>query len=76
VLDGDVVVEILREATEIGADLIVVGSHGRTGLSRALLGSVSEGITRRAQVPVLTVHAPKEQEKPPAGQGSPTITIL
>jgi nucleotide-binding universal stress UspA family protein len=39
-----------------GADLIVVGSHGRKGLPRALLGSVAEKVVRLSEVPVLTVH--------------------
>jgi len=63
-LEGNVVEEILREAKATGASIIVVGSHGRTGLSRALLGSVSEGIARRSDIPVLTVHAPKDEKAP------------
>ncbi len=48
--------QILDVARERGADLIVVGSHGRTGVPRALIGSVAEKVARLAQVPVLTVH--------------------
>jgi nucleotide-binding universal stress UspA family protein len=52
--------EILLAAAEAHADLIVVGTHGRRGLTRALLGSVAERVVRMAQLPVLTVHgAPK-----------------
>lgn len=72
--DGDIVGSILREAKDVGADLIVVGSHGRTGLSRALLGSVSEGIMRGADMPVLVVHAPKGEQQDE--QHSRTITVL
>lgn len=43
-------------AEEIGADLVVVGSHGRTGLQRALLGSVAERMCRLSPVPVLVVR--------------------
>ena len=43
-------------AGEVGADLIVMGTHGRRGISRALLGSVTESVVRTASVPVLTVH--------------------
>jgi nucleotide-binding universal stress UspA family protein len=43
-------------AEEIGADMVVVGSHGRTGLVRALLGSVAERICRLSPVPVLVVR--------------------
>jgi nucleotide-binding universal stress UspA family protein len=38
------------------ADLVVVGTHGRTGLSRALLGSIAERVVRLSTVPVLTIH--------------------
>jgi nucleotide-binding universal stress UspA family protein len=47
--------QILDVAHDQGADLIVVGSHGRKGLPRALLGSVSEKVVRLSPVPVLTV---------------------
>lgn len=46
---------IAREAERIGADLIIVGSHGRTGLRRALLGSVAAAVLRHAGCPVLTI---------------------
>lgn len=48
--------QILGAASESSADLIVVGSHGRKGVSRALLGSVAERVVRLASVAVLTVH--------------------
>jgi nucleotide-binding universal stress UspA family protein len=48
--------EVNRVADEISADLIVIGTHGRRGLSRALHGSVAEQIVRTATRPVLTVH--------------------
>lgn len=48
--------EIAEVADQIGADLIVVGTHGRTGLSRALLGSVAEEVVRHAPCDVLTVR--------------------
>ncbi len=49
--------EILETRDEIGADLIIVGTHGRSGLSHVVLGSVAEHVVRIAPVPVLTVHA-------------------
>ena len=52
--------EVHRVAEETDADLIVIGTHGRKGLSRALLGSVAEKIIRTATRPVLTIHAPPE----------------
>jgi len=48
--------ELLSAATQIKADLIVMGTHGRRGLERALLGSVAEKVVRMARVPVLTAH--------------------
>ncbi len=48
---------IEAEAERWQADLIVIGTHGRTGLSRLLLGSVAEGVVRVAPVPVLLIRA-------------------
>ncbi|MFI5303113.1 MAG: universal stress protein, partial [Polyangiales bacterium] len=50
--------EIGAAAQELGADLVVMGTHGRKGADRALLGSVAEKVLRTASVPVLTVHGP------------------
>ena len=55
--DGPVAQAILDAAERYGADLIVMGTHGRTGLPRVLLGSVAETVLRRASVPVLVVPA-------------------
>jgi nucleotide-binding universal stress UspA family protein len=55
---GDAATEIVRLAAEIKADLIVMGTHGRGGLARVLMGSVAEGVMRKASCPVLTVKAP------------------
>ncbi|MCS6799006.1 MAG: universal stress protein [Myxococcota bacterium] len=49
-------VEIDRLAGEMGADLVVMGTHGRTGVQRFLLGSVAEKVVRSCRVPVLTVR--------------------
>ncbi len=48
--------EIPRLANEEKADLIVMGTHGRTGLTRLLMGSVAEAVVRRAPCPVLTLR--------------------
>lgn len=53
---GDVPSAILDAARELGADAIVVGTHGRTGLSHLLLGSVAEKVVRLASIPVITVR--------------------
>jgi nucleotide-binding universal stress UspA family protein len=50
---------ILEAADEVSADLIVMGTLGRHGLSRLTLGSVAEKVVRLAKVPVLTAHAPE-----------------
>jgi nucleotide-binding universal stress UspA family protein len=56
VVDGDARDAILQAARAVHADLIVIGTHGRRGLSRVLLGSVAEDILRRAPCPVLAVR--------------------
>jgi nucleotide-binding universal stress UspA family protein len=53
--DGDVRQAVLRQIAEKEIDLVVAGTHGRTGLGRVLLGSVAEAIFREAPCPVLTV---------------------
>ncbi|HVX38229.1 MAG TPA: universal stress protein [Gemmatimonadaceae bacterium] len=53
---GDVAEEVCRRARESEADLIVMTTHGRTGLSRAWLGSVAEAVVRRATTPVLLLR--------------------
>jgi universal stress protein A len=53
---GDARDQICQTAKEIGADLIVMGTHGRRGVTRALLGSVTEAIVRSAPCPVLTIR--------------------
>jgi len=53
---------IVRVAQELGADLIVMGTHGRTGFQHALLGSVAEKVVRLAPCPVMTVrHTPRAE---------------
>jgi nucleotide-binding universal stress UspA family protein len=51
--------EILRTADEIGADLIGMGTHGRTGLSRLLMGNVAESVLPKADCPVMVVKTPE-----------------
>ncbi|HND55688.1 MAG TPA: universal stress protein [Pirellulaceae bacterium] len=57
-LAGDPAEAIVRTAEADGVDMIVIGTHGRTGLTRLLMGSVAEAIVRRAGCPVLTVKQP------------------
>ncbi|AUX10441.1 universal stress protein UspA [Halalkaliarchaeum desulfuricum] len=54
---------IVREAEETGCDLIVMGTHGRGGIDRLLLGSVAEKVVRASSLPVLTVSvSPREDD--------------
>ena len=62
VVHGDAAPEIVRVAKERGADLIVIASHGRTGLGRILFGSTAEAVVRHAHCPVLVVKPPQEDE--------------
>ena len=61
---GDPVEEILDHVTRDHIDLIAMATHGRTGLRRAVLGSVAEHVLRRAPVPMLLVrvHPPEEAQ--------------
>lgn len=61
--DGEAPAEILRMAGQLRPDLIVVGTHGRTGLSWLLAGSVATSVMRRATCPVLALHRPEEPRK-------------
>ncbi|MCC7424009.1 MAG: universal stress protein [Planctomycetaceae bacterium] len=54
--EGSPLVTIVRYAREHDIDLIVLGTHGRTGLSHVLMGSVAENVVRKAPCPVLTVR--------------------
>jgi nucleotide-binding universal stress UspA family protein len=57
-LSGEPADAIVKIAESEGADLIVMGTHGRTGLTRLLMGSVAEAVVRKAPCPVLTVKQP------------------
>jgi len=75
VAEGDAPEEILRLAQSLPCDLIVMGTHGRTGLSRLLAGSVAEEVLRNALCPVLAVKtplraAPLAEAEPPAKPGN------
>ena len=61
-LSGDPATEIVRLAEEEGAEVIVMGTHGRTGLKRLLMGSVAEAIVRRATCPVFTYKEPHAEK--------------
>jgi nucleotide-binding universal stress UspA family protein len=56
VLEGSPIVEIIRYARKQDIDLIVLATHGRTGLAHVILGSVAESVVRMAPCPVLTIQ--------------------
>ncbi len=58
---GDAAAEIVRVASERNVDLIVISSHGRTGLGRMIFGSTAEAVVRHAGCPVLVVKPPPEE---------------
>jgi nucleotide-binding universal stress UspA family protein len=73
-LEGDPAAEISRYAADANIDLIVMGTHGRTGLERMLLGSVAEQTLRGAPCSVLVVKLPRGMptaEKPHVGLAAP-----
>jgi len=57
--------EIVRVARELNSDLIVIATHGRTGLKHVLLGSVTERVVRKAPCAVLTVRDPEQAPAKP-----------
>lgn len=73
---GNPAEEILHAAHDLGADLIVVGSHGRGALGRMLLGSVAEQVLRHAQQPVLIVKGPTPAPTPTAMPAVPTGVVF
>jgi nucleotide-binding universal stress UspA family protein len=73
VKQGDAYRMVNETAEAVGADLIVMGTHGRHGLPRLLLGSVAEKVVRTASVPVLTVHG-KGVEKTAVAAGVPATS--
>jgi nucleotide-binding universal stress UspA family protein len=64
-LKGMPFVEILQCAGQVKADMIVLGTHGRTGLKHVLFGSVAEKVVRKAACPVLSVRHPRQKFEMP-----------
>jgi universal stress protein A len=77
---GDPAAIILDQAKAAKADLIVMGTHGRTGLNRVLMGSVAERVVRRASCAVLTLKqpatAPAAIEKPVESEHETLVPIF
>jgi nucleotide-binding universal stress UspA family protein len=72
---GDAAEVVLREAEGARCDLIVQGTHGRTGLRRLLVGSVAGAVLRRASCPVLTVRAALPGRTAPSEVAAPATAI-
>ena len=62
IVHGEAATEIVRVAKERDVDIIVIASHGRTGLGRILFGSTAEAVVRHAACPVLVVKPPVTEE--------------
>lgn len=62
-LDGQAAEAIVEYAKQSGCDVIVMGSHGRSGIPRAILGSVAEGVLRQSTVPVMIIRWTKAAVK-------------
>jgi nucleotide-binding universal stress UspA family protein len=75
ITQGDAAAEILRLAEETKCDLIAMGTHGRTGLERLVVGSVAETVMRKAHCPVLTVRSPSSAHAPTADRNPPAAVI-
>lgn len=68
VVEGGPSQEIVEYASENGCDLIVMGTHGRGGINRLLLGSVAERVVRSSNVPVVTVPVTATERESPDGE--------
>ena len=71
-LDGDPATEIVRYARDTGVNLIVMGTHGRTGVERLLMGSVAEKVLRDAPCSVLVVKLPRGMPR----AGRPDVELV
>ncbi len=70
VLEGSPSLAIVEHATATQCDLVVMGTHGRGGIDRLLLGSVTERVVRNASVPVLTVQADDDRHRQPTDESA------
>lgn len=74
-VEGDVPNEIMRLAEEYASDLVVMGTHGRTGLGRLLMGSVAEQVVRKCACPVLTLKHPMPETEEVESPETATATV-
>jgi nucleotide-binding universal stress UspA family protein len=71
IVEGEPATEIVNLAKDRDCDVIVMGTHGRTGLGRLLMGSVAELVMRKAPCPVLTVKMPVAETVAEAAEAAP-----
>ena len=57
VLHGDPAAQVMQTASDTGVDIIVMGTHGRTGLAHLIMGSVAESVLKNSEIPVLCVKS-------------------
>jgi len=76
VIQGSTSAVIINESEKLGVDLILMGSHGHTALYRMLVGSVSAGVLKRSQRPVLVVPTLAPGSSPRRTRRSPKVTKL
>ena len=69
---GETVAEIVALAEQENVEMIVMGTHGRTGIGHLLIGSIAEGVVRKAPCPVLTI---RKAQKVPADQACDTAQV-
>jgi nucleotide-binding universal stress UspA family protein len=67
-VEGNPAETILRVIREIGCDLVLMGTHRRTGLGRLLMGSVAEQVVRKAPCPVMTIKIPEHAGESDSGR--------
>ncbi len=72
---GDPATEIVKAAQNLECDLIVMGTHGRTGITHLVMGSVAEKVVRISPIPVLTVRQQKIKETVPLPEEKEAISI-
>jgi universal stress protein A len=63
IVEGIPLLKIIQYIKENGIDMVVMGTHGHTGIKHLVMGSVAENVVRKSPVPVLTVHSKSQQSK-------------
>lgn len=71
--NDDMVDALLRHAKQIDADMLVLGTHGRSGLMHVLMGSFAQTLLRHSDIPVLVVRGPEEKKADKASSRRPVL---